>query len=161
MATKLKKQEETSLKANKLFKKVRIGIVVSEWNREVTNALKEGAVTMLRKMEVKEKNIVVEMVPGSFELPLGAQFMAAQKDIDAVIALGCVIQGETRHFDFICDAVAHGIMDVGLTFNMPVAFGVLTTENQKQAMERAGGKLGNKGAEAAETVLKMLLLQTK
>ena len=85
--------------------------------------------------------------------------MLRKKNIDAVIALGCIIQGETRHFDFICDACAKGIMNVSLTYNLPVAFGVLTTENEKQAKERSGGKLGNKGVEAAEAVLKMLLIR--
>jgi 6,7-dimethyl-8-ribityllumazine synthase len=95
-------------------------------------------------------------VPGSFELPLGAQQMAETKNIDAVICIGCVIQGDTPHFDYICQAVAFGIMKVNLKFNKPVAFGVLTTLNKKQALERAGGKLGNKGEEAALTVVKML-----
>ncbi|MEY4931381.1 MAG: hypothetical protein RI909_2105 [Bacteroidota bacterium] len=95
-------------------------------------------------------------MPGSFELPLAAQWMAEKKDIDAVICLGCVIQGETPHFDYICQAVANGIMKVNLKTNKPVAFGVLTTLNKKQAMDRAGGKYGNKGEEAAITVAKML-----
>lgn len=157
MATTLKNLSETNLKEQKVFRKFRIGIVVSEWNQTITEALLEGALEYLNSKGLKEKHILIRRVPGSFELPLGAQFLAAHKEVDGVIALGCVIQGETRHFDFICDAVAHGIMDVGLTFNKPVAFGVLTTENEAQAKARAGGKLGNKGIEAAETVLKMLL----
>jgi len=95
-------------------------------------------------------------VPGTFELSLGSQWLAQKNDIDAVIAIGCVIMGDTPHFDYICQAVAYGIMKVNLKFNKPVAFGVLTTLNKKQALERAGGKLGNKGEEAALTVVKML-----
>ncbi len=133
-----------------------IGIVVSEWNGEVTNALLEGALEILKKSGVSYKNIIVKYVPGSFELTLGAQYLCEKKNIAAVIVLGCVIQGETRHFDFICDAVAHGITNVGLKYNKPVVFGVLTTNTLKQAQDRAGGKHGNKGDEAAVTALKML-----
>ena len=161
MSTKLKNLSITNLEPSKLFKKVTIAFVVAEWNPEITNALFEGAYAHLTSMGVKEKNILVHYVPGSFELPLGAQFLAASKQVDAVITLGCVVQGETRHFDFICDACAHGITDVGLTFNKPVIFGVLTTNNQQQAIDRAGGKHGNKGDEAAFTALKMLELKSK
>jgi 6,7-dimethyl-8-ribityllumazine synthase len=107
-------------------------------------------------MGVKKSNIVRKNVPGSFELPLAAQWEADKKDIAAVICLGCVIQGDTPHFDYVCQGVAYGIMKVNLKSNKPVAFGVLTTLTKKQAMERAGGKLGNKGEEAALTVVKML-----
>ena len=102
------------------------------------------------------KNIKVNYVPGSFELTLGAQFEAQKDDVHAVICLGCVIQGDTRHFDFICDAVANGITNVGLKYNKPVVFGVLTTDNLQQALDRAGGKHGNKGEEAAIVAIKML-----
>jgi 6,7-dimethyl-8-ribityllumazine synthase len=97
-----------------------------------------------------------KIVPGSYELSLGAQWLAQQEEIDAVICLGCVIQGETPHFDYICQAVANGITNVGLKFNKPVIFGVLTTLNLQQAIDRAGGKHGNKGDEAAATAIKML-----
>lgn len=137
----------------------RIAIVVSEWNTEVTEALYAGAVETLIKLGVKKDNIVRSDVPGSFELTLGAQWEAQKADIDAVICLGCVIQGETRHFDFICDAVAHGITQVNLKYDKPVIFGVLTTDNQKQALDRAGGKHGNKGDEAAATAVKMLAIK--
>ena len=159
MATKLKKESASELESIKDFKKFRIAIVVSEWNSEITFAMMNGAIDFLTSKGVKEKNISVHKVPGAYELALGAQFCADNKNVDAIITLGCVIQGETRHFDFICDACANGIMNVSLTFNKPVAFGVLTTENEKQAKERSGGKLGNKGVEAAEAVLKMLILQ--
>ncbi len=138
---------------------VQIGIVVSEWNREVTDALLKGALDTLTKHGVSPDNIWVEYVPGTYELPLAAQGFAENDDIDAVICIGCVIQGETPHFDFICDAAAHGIMRVGLDYKLPVVFGVLTTLTQEQALDRAGGKHGNKGDEAAITALKMIQFQ--
>jgi 6,7-dimethyl-8-ribityllumazine synthase len=122
----------------------------------VTNALYAGAYETLIKHGAQEKNIISQTVPGSFELTLGAQKMAQKPDVDAVICLGCVIQGETKHFDFICHAVAQGITDVSIKFNKPVIFGVLTPNTQEQAMDRAGGKHGNKGDEAAITAIKML-----
>lgn len=134
----------------------KFGIVVSEWNDQVTESLFTGAVETLLKHGVKKENIFRKNVPGSFELTLGAQWLAELQEIDAVICLGCVIQGETRHFDFICDAVAHGITNVGLKFNKPVIFGVLTPDTLQQALDRAGGKHGNKGDEAAITAIKML-----
>jgi 6,7-dimethyl-8-ribityllumazine synthase len=160
MATQLKNLSTTNIETSKEFKKLHIALVVAEWNSKITFSMMNGAIDFLIEKGVKEKNIEVHMVPGAFELPLGAQFCAAKKEVDAVITLGCVIQGETRHFDFICDACAHGVMDVSLTFNKPVIFGVLTTDNEKQAKERAGGKHGNKGVEAAETALKMALLKS-
>ena len=153
MAGILKSVSEKS-KLNLTSKK--FAIVVAQWNEDITEALYLGAREALLKLGVKKKNIIRKNVPGSFELPLGAQWMSDQKEIAAVIALGCVIQGDTPHFDYICHAVANGIMNVNLTSNKPVAFGVLTTLNKKQALERAGGKLGNKGEEAAVTVVKML-----
>lgn len=134
------------------------GIVVAEWNEEITEALYEGAVETLLKHGIPKTNIVRMNVPGTFELSLGSQWLAQKVSIDAVICLGCVIQGETRHFDFICQAVSAGITDVNLKYNKPVIFGVLTTDNKEQAFDRAGGKHGNKGDEAAVTALKMLAL---
>lgn len=131
-------------------------ILVSEWNEQITAQLAEGALATLRKHGVSSERIVQHPVPGSFELPLAAQKMATQPRIDAVICLGCVIQGETPHFDYVCQAVALGIKDVGLKYDKPVIFGVLTTDNQAQAEDRAGGKHGNKGDEAAMTAIKML-----
>jgi 6,7-dimethyl-8-ribityllumazine synthase len=136
----------------------RFAIIVSEWNTEVTGALYTGAFDTLLKHGAQESNIISVQVPGSFELSLGAQKLAQRDDIDAVICLGCVIQGETRHFDFICQAVADGITNVSLKYNKPVIFGVLTPNTQEQAMDRAGGKHGNKGDEAAITAIKMLAL---
>jgi len=136
--------------------KVKVAIVVAEWNEEITGAMYDGAVSSLIKNGVKKENIIRKNVPGSFELTLGALWMAEEKSMSAVICLGCVIQGETPHFDYICQAVAYGITEVGLKTKKPVIFGVLTTLNKQQALDRAGGKHGNKGEEAALTALQML-----
>ena len=140
-------------------KGIRIGIVVAEWNIAITGALRDGAIKTLLENGVAEKDIVLKYVPGSFELTMGAQFLCEDKTIDGVITLGCVIQGETRHFDFICDAVAHGVTNVSLKYNKPVIFGLLTPNTVQQAEDRAGGKHGNKGDEAAVTALKMIALK--
>lgn len=137
----------------------KFAVIVSEWNEEVTESLYNGTLETLLKHGVKKENILRKNVPGSFELSLSAQWMAEKHEIDAVICLGCVIQGETRHFDFICEAVAHGLTLVSLKYNKPVVFGVLTPNTQQQALDRAGGKHGNKGDEAAITAIKMLNFQ--
>lgn len=139
--------------------KMRFGIVVADWNKEVTWSLLEGAVKTLKEHGATDNNIVVSHVPGSFELTLGAQFLAEYEDLDAIICLGCVIQGETPHFTFICQGVTQGITQLNLEYNIPFIFGVLTTNTQQQAVDRAGGKLGNKGDEAAVTAIKMAALQ--
>lgn len=156
MATSLKnlssfKPEDLKDASGKTF-----GIAVSEWNSEITGALLEGALEALGKAGAQEDNIFISYVPGSFELPFGAQALIDKHKPDAVICLGCVIQGETRHFDFICQAVADGIMQLGLQHRIPVIFGVLTTNNLEQALERSGGKHGNKGFEAGITALKLI-----
>ncbi|MFV0269251.1 MAG: 6,7-dimethyl-8-ribityllumazine synthase [Draconibacterium sp.] len=135
------------------------GIVVAEWNWEITSALAEGAIDTLKKHSATEENITVKYVPGTFELPLGGQFFAEMANVDAVILLGCVIQGETRHFDYICEGVTQGTKDLNLKYNKPFIFGVLTTNDEQQALDRAGGKHGNKGDEAAVTAIKMVGLQ--
>jgi 6,7-dimethyl-8-ribityllumazine synthase len=140
---------------NKIIGK-NMGVVVSEWNHEVTDALLSGCKEALKIWGCESKNLTICYVPGSFELILGAQKLAKREDVEAVICLGCVIQGETRHFDFICNAVANGISDVCLKYDKPVIFGVLTTDNQEQALDRSGGKHGNKGYEAGITAIKML-----
>ncbi len=140
-------------------REMKIGIVVSEWNDEITNRLLEGAHNTLLKHEVIADNILVRRVPGSFELPLGAQFMAENTDVDGIICIGTVIRGETSHFDYVCQAAMQGIKDVGLKYNMPVIFGVLTDDNKEQSLARSGGALGNKGDEAAVTCLKMIALK--
>jgi len=131
-------------------------IVVAEWNETITESLYDGALTSLRSHGVKQENIIRKNVPGSFELSLGALWMAEKKNVDAVICLGCVIKGDTPHFDYICQAVSYGITQAGLKTRKPVIFGVITTLDQQQALDRAGGKHGNKGEEAALTAIKML-----
>ena len=138
---------------------MRFGIVVSDWNSEVTFSLLEGAVTTLRKHGVSEEDIIVKHVPGSFELTLGAQWLAEYDDLDGVICLGCVIQGETPHFTYVCQGVTQGITTLNMEYNIPFIFGVLTTNTQKQALERAGGTHGNKGDEAAIAAIRMAALQ--
>jgi 6,7-dimethyl-8-ribityllumazine synthase len=161
MATKLKNLSDTNLENSKAFTKTKISLVVAEWNSEITFALRDGAIEFLTKMGVKEKNILISYVPGAYELAFGAQLVALGNKFDAVITIGCIIKGDTPHFDFISDACANGIMQVGLSYGLPVIFGVLTTNDLKQAKERSGGKHGNKGVEAAETALKMIALQSE
>jgi 6,7-dimethyl-8-ribityllumazine synthase len=156
--------EKQNLSAHSLhtfagIEKMRFVILVSEWNAEVTRALEKGAIATLLAAGASADNIVSYPVPGSYELPLAAQWFAQKPEVDAVICLGCVIQGETRHFDFISQAVADGIMKVSLENNKPVVFGVLTPNTPQQALDRAGGKHGNKGDEAAHAAIKMLALQ--
>ncbi len=159
MATELKNLSEFSIEELPDGSSFNIGLVVAEWNAQITGPMMDGAIQTLEKAGVKKKHIATHFVPGTFELPLAAQWFAQKAKIDAVICIGCVIQGETRHFDFICDSVANGIMNVSLKFGKPIIFGVLTTNNLQQALDRSGGKHGNKGVEAAVTALKMLDLQ--
>jgi 6,7-dimethyl-8-ribityllumazine synthase len=161
MASNLKNLSEFDPSAVPSSKKMRFAIVVSEWNKEITAALLNGAYDTLLKSGTISDNILVEHVPGSFEIPYAARLIAEKMKPDAVICLGCVIQGETRHFDFICQAVTHGITELNLRYNIPFIFGVLTTQNIDQARERAGGKHGNKGVEAAITAIKMVALKRK
>jgi len=156
MASSKKNLSSYSSKNISDISKKKFAIIVAEWNSEITEALYTGARETLLKHGAKTGNIIRKNVPGSFELSLGAQWMAKEKKIDAVICLGCVIQGDTKHFDFICQAVSQGITNVSLKYNKPVIFGVLTTNNQQQALDRAGGRHGNKGDEAAATAIKML-----
>lgn len=138
---------------------MRFGIVVSDWNNDITHALLDGAKKTLMRHGASEDDIIVKHVPGSFEIVLGAQLLVENEDIDAVICLGCVIRGETPHFDYICQGVTQGIMMLNTDYNIPFIFGVLTTNDHQQAADRAGGKHGNKGDEAAVTAIKMVDLQ--
>lgn len=140
---------------------MRFGIVVSEWNEKITSGLLNGAKSTLLKHGAKEEHITIVTVPGAFELPLGAQTLLENTDVEGVICLGCVIQGETKHFDFVCQGVTKGIVDVSINYNRPVIFGVLTDNNEQQSIDRSGGKLGNKGDEAAITAIKMIDLQRR
>jgi 6,7-dimethyl-8-ribityllumazine synthase len=156
MATNLKNLSDYNPEEIPSGEGKRIGIVVSEWNREITHALLEGTVNTLHKYGVSQDDTWIEHVPGSFELPLGAQLLMENRKPDAIICLGCVIQGETRHFDFICQGVTMGITELNLKYGRPFIFGVLTTDTIEQARDRAGGKYGNKGDEAAVTALRMV-----
>lgn len=159
MATQLKSLSDFSHTTIPSAAPFRFAIVTAQWNAEITGALYNGAYEFLVKQGASEENILSVTVPGSFELTSGADMVLNNKEVDAVICLGCVIQGETPHFDYICSAVAHGVTNVGIKHNIPVIFGVLTTLNLEQAQERAGGKHGNKGEEAAATAILMAGLQ--
>jgi 6,7-dimethyl-8-ribityllumazine synthase len=135
-----------------------IAIVTAEWNSEITHALRDACLYTLVECGVPESSITNITVPGAFELPMGAKMLLEYRMPDAIICLGCIIKGETRHDDYIASAVAKGLMDVSLEHDTPVVFGVLTTENEAQARDRAGGKHGNKGVEAAITAIKMVSL---
>lgn len=134
-------------------------VIFAEWNYEITSALAEGAVKTLKTHGAKEENILISHVPGSFELPLAGEYFAEMENVDAVILLGCVIRGETPHFDYICMGVTRGTVDLNLKYNKPFIFGVLTTNTLAQAKDRAGGIHGNKGDEAAVTAIKMVHLK--
>ncbi|MFK8046570.1 MAG: 6,7-dimethyl-8-ribityllumazine synthase [Crocinitomicaceae bacterium] len=137
----------------------KIAIAVSEWNYNITGGLLKGAIETLEKHGVVSDNILIKHVPGTFELPSAAQFFAKTEEFDGVITIGSVIQGETKHFDFVCQAASQGVKDVALTENLPVIFCVLTDNTLQQAIDRSGGKHGNKGVEAAVACLKMIDLQ--
>ncbi|MDB5132415.1 MAG: 6,7-dimethyl-8-ribityllumazine synthase [Mucilaginibacter sp.] len=155
MATRLKNLSDHSNTKVPSGAPYRFGIIVAEWNPEITGALYKGAFQTLVDNGAVANNISTYYVPGSFELTSAADILLRQNTVDAVICLGCVIQGETRHFDFICNAVANGLSNVAIKYSKPVVFGVLTTNNQQQAIDRSGGKHGNKGDEAAITAIKM------
>ena len=158
MATSTKNLSVYDKKTIPNAKNLRFGIVVSEWNSKITEGLFKGAETALLDCCVKQGNILRWNVPGSFELTFGCKKMIQQNNPDAVIAIGSVIRGETKHFDFVCSATAQGIKDLNVITDTPVIFCVLTDENLQQAKDRSGGKYGNKGTEAAIAAIKMALL---
>ena len=139
----------------------RFGIVVSEWNDSITKKLLDGALDTLLKHGVAESNIEILPVPGSFELPFGARVLAEKEDMDAILCLGCIIKGETPHFEYVSQGVTQGITALNIHHEIPFIFGVLTTNTLQQAKDRAGGKHGNKGDEAAITAIKMAHLQRR
>jgi 6,7-dimethyl-8-ribityllumazine synthase len=159
MSKKKQNLSEFNTFSHTLSSTTRFGIIVSEWNPEITDALCKGAVDTLLKEGFQKTSLIIHKVPGSFELPLGAQYLIENSEVDAVICLGCVIQGETRHFEFICQAVSQQISRLNIDYNLPVIFGLLTTDNFEQAKARSGGKHGNKGVEAAIAAIKMLQLR--
>jgi len=147
--------------ARKPLKDIRIAVVVSEWNSKINSPLLEACKSTLLLHGILLKNIIIEWVPGSFELPLAAKWMLDNDTVDCVICLGCIIKGETPHNHYISEAVSLNIAALGMEYSVPVIFGVLTTDNEKQAIDRAGGPKGNKGEDAAIAALKMLALADK
>lgn len=137
---------------------VRIAIAVAEWNGHITSALRDGAVSLLKSNGLKDEDIAVVSVPGAVELTFAASKLIETGNFDAVIIIGCVIKGDTPHFDYVCQSVTQGMTSLNADCDIPVIFGVLTVNEEQQALDRAGGALGNKGTEAAETALKMVAL---
>lgn len=140
------------------IKDFHIGVVISDWNEDITYSLRDGCLEILKKFGATDESIHLVHVPGAYELPMGARIILSSERVDAVICIGCVIKGETQHDEYINNAVAQGIMNLGLTSGKPVVFGVLTPNDHQQALDRAGGKYGNKGVEAATTAIKMIHL---
>lgn len=142
------------------WSRIKVAVVVSRWNSFITGEMAESAVSTLKSKGITSANIVEAHCPGSFELPLACRWFMQQKEIDGVIAIGVVIRGGTPHFEYVCDAVTRGITDLNTQFGKPAAFGVLTTDNVEQALERSSVDKGNKGAEAAHALCDMLVLKT-
>lgn len=155
MTTDLSKYDETLLPSADVLARQRYAIIVADWNKEITYALAQGAIDTLLKQGVKNNHISITHVPGTIELTFAAQRVISVKQPDAVIVIGCVIQGETPHFDYVCQSVTQGVTLLNAKGQVPVVFSVLTTLNKQQALDRAGGKLGNKGVEGAITAIQM------
>lgn len=156
MATKFHNLSEYDQNSVPSAQGMRFGIVVSEWNNNITGALLQGAYDTLTKHGASEEDITVMTVPGSFELVFGASQMVKSGKMDAVIAIGCVVRGDTPHFDYICEGTTQGLASLNERFDVPVIYGLLTCNNMEQAQDRAGGTLGNKGDECAVTAIKMV-----
>jgi 6,7-dimethyl-8-ribityllumazine synthase len=157
MATALSQDSQATVPSGATH---RFGIVVSDFNSVITGHLLDGCLSTLRQHEVTEDHLTVFHVPGAFELPMGARMLLNRDRFDAVICLGCVIKGETKHDEYISQAIANGLQQLSLMSNVPMIFGVLTPDTLEQAEARAGGALGNKGCEAAEAALHMAALRT-
>ena len=153
--TNLSYYDKTTIPNAKNF---RFGIVVSEWNPDITKNLQKGAIETLLDCGAKKENIISWEVPGSFELVYGCKKMLETLQLDAIIAIGNVIQGETKHFDFVCNGVTQGIVDLNVKYNTPIIFCVLTDNTKQQSLDRSGGKFGNKGIECAVAAIKMASL---
>ena len=158
MASSLKNLSDYDPKKVPSAETMRFGIAVSEWNNNITDELLNGAVESLVKHGAKTGNIEIMHVPGSFELIAGARIMVRKHNPDAVICLGSVIRGDTPHFDYVCAGTTHGIAQLNIEYDIPFIFGLLTTDNLQQALDRCGGRLGNKGTECAITAIKMVAL---
>ena len=159
MATELKNLSSYDPSKTPCGKGYKVGIVYAEWNEEITHALRDGAIKTLCDNGVNAEDITVASVPGSFELIFGASQMVKSGKYDAVIAIGCVIRGDTPHFDYICEGVTAGLSKLNVEYDVPVIFALITTNTLLQAQERSGGRLGNKGDECAVTALKMMELR--
>lgn len=143
------------------WKSVKVGIAAARWNSMITDEMVEGAEAALRGKGIPEENLILVRCPGSYELPLACKQLLESLDVDGVIAIGAVIRGDTPHFEYVCDAVNRGILDLNLKYSRPVAFGVLTTDTVEQAMQRSSKEGGNKGAEAALALCEMIALSTE
>ena len=158
----MKSEQNISLKLDSNnhpdLNKYKIGIVVSEWNKDITKNLLSGAIDTLIEQGIQKENIIIQWVPGSFELIYGSKVLSKKK-FDAIIAIGCVIKGETDHYNFICSSVSKGIMELNLISSIPIIFCVLTDHNKTQSIDRSGGKYGNKGSESAIAAIKMALIK--
>jgi 6,7-dimethyl-8-ribityllumazine synthase len=143
------------------WKNVKVGIAAARWNSMITDEMIEGAEAALRSKGIPEENIILVRCPGSYELPFACKQLLENLDVDGVVAIGAVIRGDTPHFEYVCDAVNRGILELNLKYNRPVAFGVLTTDNVEQAMQRSSKDEGNKGAEAALALCEMIALSTE
>jgi len=161
MASALKNLSDYNPETVPSAKDMRFAIVVSEWNTEITMVLLDGAYNTLITHGANPNHIKVDFVPGSFELTSGARMVAESGTFDAVICLGCVVQGETKHFDYICQGITQGLTQLNVNYDIPFILGVLTTDTLQQAKDRAGGKHGNKGDEAAITAIKMIALRRR
>ncbi len=143
---------------NKDFSSIKVGVIRSLWNANITDILISSCTNQLKSNGIKSSNLIIKQVPGSMELVHGANTLLSNDAIDGVITLGCIIRGETDHDKYIASAVANGLVSVSLKYNKPVIFGVLTTNTVSQALDRCGGKYGNKGTESADTLLSILKL---
>ena len=161
MSVKQQPDHGFSLPQNAETEKLKIGIVVAEWNLQITSSLLDSCIETLKAHHINQDNILVKWVPGSFELPLAAQWMFEYHNVDAVACLGCIIKGETPHFHYISEAVSLAISQLNLKYNRMVSFGIITAEEERHAVERVGGEKGNKGEEAAMALLKMLKIQAE
>lgn len=155
MTTDLSKYDANQIPSADVLSRQRYAIIVADWNSEITYAMAQGAMETFIQHGVQEENISVVHVPGTVELTYGAARIAKEEHVDAIIVVGCVIQGDTPHFDYVCQSVTQGVAMLNAQGKVPVIFSVLTVLNKQQALDRCGGKLGNKGIEGAYTAIRM------
>jgi 6,7-dimethyl-8-ribityllumazine synthase len=155
MTTDLSKYDANQIPSADVLSRQRYAIIVADWNSEITYAMVQGAVDTFLQHGVQEENISIAHVPGTVELTYGAARIAKEEHVDAIIVIGCVIQGDTPHFDYVCQSVTQGVALLNAQGKVPVIFSVLTVLNKQQALDRCGGRLGNKGVEGAYTAIRM------